>query len=189
MPSAVTIHSDAAVVMPCTVSLRTMIKPAPMNPTTPYSDTNCGSWNGDVWTPNGNCPNVNYKHQVVAGTITSVKGHLVTLQQTTGSVVIDDSAYNRQTITQMLESDPDVRVVARAADGDEGLKLVFQHQPDIVTLDLEMPKMDGFTFLRILMSRRATPVLSTRTSCRGHQSGGAFSEPRFRCDFVAFTLF
>ena len=74
-------------------------------------------------------------------------------------VVIDDSAYNRQTITQMLESDPDVRVVARAADGDEGLKLVFQHQPDVVTLDLEMPKMDGFTFLRILMSRRATPVL------------------------------
>src|SRR6516162_7256579 len=74
-------------------------------------------------------------------------------------VVIDDSAYNRQTITQMLESDPDVRVVARAADGDEGPKLVFQHQPDVVTLDLEMPKMDGFTFLRILMSRRATPVL------------------------------
>src|SRR5215467_2651829 len=74
-------------------------------------------------------------------------------------VVIDDSAYNRQTITQMLESDPEVRVVARAADGDEGLKLVFQHQPDVVTLDLEMPKMDGFTFLRILMSRRATPVL------------------------------
>src|SRR5262249_48458162 len=74
-------------------------------------------------------------------------------------VVIDDSAYNRQAITQMLESDAGVRVVARAADGDEGLKLVFQHHPDIVTLDLEMPKMDGFTFLRILMSRRATPVL------------------------------
>jgi two-component system chemotaxis response regulator CheB len=73
--------------------------------------------------------------------------------------VIDDSAYNRQTITQMLESDPDIRVVARAADGDEGLKVVFQQQPDMVTLDLDMPKMDGFTFLRILMSRRATPVL------------------------------
>lgn len=67
--------------------------PAPdANPGTPYIDTNCGSWNGDVWTANGNCPNVNYRHQVVAGTITSVKGHLVTLQQTTGTVVIDDSA-------------------------------------------------------------------------------------------------
>ena len=65
--------------------------PPPMTGT-PYNDTACGSWNGDVWTPNGNCPNVNYRHQVVAGTITSVKGHLVTLQQTTGTVVVDDSA-------------------------------------------------------------------------------------------------
>jgi len=74
-------------------------------------------------------------------------------------VVVDDSAYNRQSITQMLETDPEVQVVGRAADGDDGLKQVFQHQPDVVTLDLEMPKMDGFTFLRILMSRHATPVL------------------------------
>lgn len=59
---------------------------------TPYNDTTCGAWNGDTWTPNGSCPNTAYKHAVVAGTITSVKGHLVTLQQTNGSVVIDDSA-------------------------------------------------------------------------------------------------
>jgi len=65
--------------------------PAPA-PAGAYIDTNCGSWNGDVWTANGNCPDVNYRHQVVAGTITSVKGHLVTLQQTNGTVVIDDSA-------------------------------------------------------------------------------------------------
>jgi len=64
-----------------------------MNPDTPpYNDTACGSWNGDVWTANGNCPSVTYRHQVVTGTIISVKGHLVTLQQTTGTVVIDDSA-------------------------------------------------------------------------------------------------
>src|SRR3954447_9146886 len=74
-------------------------------------------------------------------------------------VVIDDSAYNRQTIVGMLESDPTIRVVGRAADGDEGLKLALQLQPDVVTLDLEMPRTDGFTFLRILMSRRPTPVL------------------------------
>ena len=51
-----------------------------------------------MWTPNGNCPTTNYKHAVVAGTITAVKGHLVTLQQTTGTVVVDDSAaLNNQT--------------------------------------------------------------------------------------------
>jgi hypothetical protein len=58
----------------------------------PYNDATCGTWNGNIWTPNGNCPNTEYKHAVVAGTITFVKGHLVTLQQTTGSIVIDDSA-------------------------------------------------------------------------------------------------
>jgi two-component system chemotaxis response regulator CheB len=74
-------------------------------------------------------------------------------------LVIDDSAYNRQTISSMLESHSDMRVVGRAADGEEGLKLVFQMEPDIITLDLEMPRMDGFTFLRILMARRPTPVV------------------------------
>src|SRR5215468_25517 len=74
-------------------------------------------------------------------------------------LVIDDSAFNRQTLTTMLEAQPGIRVVARAADGDEGLKQVFAHAPDVITLDLEMPRMDGFTFLRILMTRRPTPVL------------------------------
>ncbi len=74
-------------------------------------------------------------------------------------LVIDDSAFNRQTLTSILESVPGIKVVARAGDGDEGLKQVFAHQPDVITLDLEMPRMDGFTFLRILMARRPTPVL------------------------------
>src|SRR5262245_7741690 len=74
-------------------------------------------------------------------------------------VVIDDSAFNRQTITAMLESQPGVEVVGRAGDGEEGLRQVFQLQPDVITLDLEMPKMDGFGFLRILMARRPTPVI------------------------------
>ncbi len=74
-------------------------------------------------------------------------------------VVIDDSAFNRQTITSMLESQPGIKVVARAGDGDEGLREVLQQHPDVITLDLEMPKMDGFTFLRILMSKRPTPVI------------------------------
>lgn len=81
-------------------------------------------------------------------------------------LVVDDSAYNRQTITSMLERVPGIRVVARAGDGDEGLKQVFSHAPDVITLDLEMPKMDGFTFLRILMSRRPTPVLVISSHAR-----------------------
>ncbi len=72
--------------------------PPPGGPPPPYNDSACGAWQGDVWTPNGECPSTSYKHQVVAGTIVSVKGHLVTLQQTDRQVVIDDSAaLNNQT--------------------------------------------------------------------------------------------
>jgi len=81
-------------------------------------------------------------------------------------LVIDDSAYNRQTITTMLSSVAGIRVVARAADGDEGLRRVFEHAPDIITLDLEMPRMDGFTFLRILMQRKPTPVIVVSSYAR-----------------------
>jgi hypothetical protein len=63
-----------------------------------YNDAYCGVWRGDTWVPNGNCPSAAYKHGVVAGTITIVKGHLVTLQQAGGPITIDDSAaLNNQT--------------------------------------------------------------------------------------------
>ncbi|WP_045116240.1 chemotaxis-specific protein-glutamate methyltransferase CheB [Plesiocystis pacifica] len=74
-------------------------------------------------------------------------------------LVVDDSAYNRQTITSMLESRDGVEVIARATNGKEALKLAFDLEPDVITLDLEMPEMDGFSFLRLLMSRRPIPVL------------------------------
>lgn len=74
-------------------------------------------------------------------------------------LVIDDSAFSRQTITRMLDSSPLVEVVDSARDGEEALRKTIELQPDLVTLDLEMPRMDGFTFLRLLMSRLPTPVL------------------------------
>ena len=74
-------------------------------------------------------------------------------------LVVDDSAYNRRTITELLQALPDVEVVGKATDGDEALRMVSELQPDLITLDLEMPRMDGFTFLRLLMARRPTPVI------------------------------
>ncbi|MGA8532477.1 MAG: hypothetical protein WB615_00050 [Candidatus Tumulicola sp.] len=66
-------------------------------PTNPYVDTACGTWQGDTWTPNGTCTGEVKKHAKVEGTITIVKGHLVTVQQSTGTVVIDDTpALNNQ---------------------------------------------------------------------------------------------
>ncbi len=74
-------------------------------------------------------------------------------------LVVDDSAYNRQTIAGMLEASPEVEVVGRASNGQEALRDALLLRPDVITLDLEMPRMDGFTFLRLLMSRLPTPVV------------------------------
>jgi len=74
-------------------------------------------------------------------------------------LVVDDSAYNRRTIIKMLESVPGVEVAGYACDGEEALRKVIDLKPDLVTLDLEMPRMDGFTFLRIVMQSRPTPVI------------------------------
>jgi two-component system chemotaxis response regulator CheB len=74
-------------------------------------------------------------------------------------VVIDDSAYNRRTITKMLEDVENVQVVGYAADGEEGIRKIIDLKPDLVTLDLEMPRMDGFTLLRIVMNSCPTPVI------------------------------
>jgi two-component system chemotaxis response regulator CheB len=74
-------------------------------------------------------------------------------------LVIDDSASSRQAITRMLETSPLVEVVGWARDGEDAFRKVLDLAPDLVTLDLEMPRMDGFTFLRLVMSRRPTPVI------------------------------
>ncbi len=74
-------------------------------------------------------------------------------------VVIDDSAYNRRAITRMLEGLPEIEVVGYAVDGEQGIRTILDLKPDLVTLDIEMPKMDGFTVLRIIMSRRPIPVI------------------------------
>lgn len=74
-------------------------------------------------------------------------------------LVVDDSAYNRRVISEMLASLEGVEVIAAARDGQEALQMALDHKPDLITLDLEMPRMDGFSFLRLLMSRQPTPVI------------------------------
>ena len=74
-------------------------------------------------------------------------------------LVVDDSAYNRKNIADILAGSTEITVVGKAGDGEEALRLATQLRPQAITLDLEMPKMDGFTFLRILMARQPTPVI------------------------------
>jgi two-component system chemotaxis response regulator CheB len=83
-------------------------------------------------------------------------------------LVVDDSAYNRMAISQMLTSDGRVDVAGTAHDGVDAIAKTLRLKPDVITLDLEMPNMDGFTFLRWLMKEQPTPVLvlSSRSDSR-----------------------
>ena len=74
-------------------------------------------------------------------------------------LVIDDSAFSRRTITKMLDETDGVEVVGYAVDGEDGIQKIISLKPDLVTMDLEMPKMDGFTLLRIIKKRFSIPVI------------------------------
>jgi two-component system chemotaxis response regulator CheB len=84
------------------------------------------------------------------------------------ALVVDDSAFNRNALSQMLASDSGIEVVGTATDGVDAIGKTLRLRPDVITLDLEMPNMDGFTFLRWLMKERPTPVLviSSRSDSR-----------------------
>lgn len=74
-------------------------------------------------------------------------------------LVVDDSASVRQTLTQILESDPALQVIAAVSDPFFAAQKIEQSIPDVITLDVEMPRMDGITFLRKLMSQHPIPVV------------------------------
>jgi len=74
-------------------------------------------------------------------------------------LVVDDSAVVRQTITDILNSDPDIEVIASAADPIIAAQRMREEAPDVITLDVEMPRMDGITFLQKIMSQHPMPVV------------------------------
>ena len=81
-------------------------------------------------------------------------------------IIVDDSSVIRNIIQESLKAEPNIEVVAEAADPFEARELIKKHNPDVLTLDIEMPKMDGITFLKNLMKLRPMPVvmLSTLTT-------------------------
>ena len=98
-------------------------------------------------------------------------------------LIVDDSAATRRALTKLLEMAPGLEVVGRAVDGEDGLKKALLLKPDVITLDLEMPKMDGYAFLRLLMARQPTPVIVV--SSYGHQSDVFKALQLGAFDFVA----
>jgi two-component system chemotaxis response regulator CheB len=74
-------------------------------------------------------------------------------------LVVDDSMFMRRMITDLLQQDAELEVVGAAKNGQEGLEMARQLKPDVITLDVEMPVMDGVTMLQRLMQEQPTPVL------------------------------
>lgn len=74
-------------------------------------------------------------------------------------LIVDDSAVVRQTLQAILNSDPEIEVMGTATDPFFAAKKISQEVPDVITLDVEMPRMDGLTFLKKIMSQHPIPVV------------------------------
>src|SRR3954452_3105480 len=81
------------------------------------------------------------------------------MRQTVRVLVVDDSALMRKLLPQIIESDGHIQVVGTAMDGEFALKKIEELRPDVITLDLEMPRMDGLETLRQITRRFKTPVI------------------------------
>src|SRR5262245_7354616 len=74
-------------------------------------------------------------------------------------LIVDDSAIVRKMLSDALTADPDIDVVGLASDPFIARDLIVQREPDVLTLDIEMPRMGGLTFLRKLMEHHPLPVI------------------------------
>jgi two-component system, chemotaxis family, protein-glutamate methylesterase/glutaminase len=82
-------------------------------------------------------------------------------------LIVDDSAVVRQTMTEILSSDPQLEVMATAADPFIAAERIREEVPDVITLDVEMPRMDGITFLQKIMSQHPIPVVMCSSLTEG----------------------
>ena len=74
-------------------------------------------------------------------------------------LIVDDSAFMRNALTSMLASDPEISIVGTARDGLEAIEKIASLRPDVVTMDVEMPRMDGITALKHIMEKAPVPVI------------------------------
>jgi two-component system, chemotaxis family, protein-glutamate methylesterase/glutaminase len=96
-------------------------------------------------------------------------------------LVVDDSAIVRKMLTDALKGEPDIEVVGGAGDPFVARDMILRFEPDVLTLDIEMPRLDGLSFLRNLMARRPMPVIIVSSLT---QSGSAATIEALRAGAV-----
>ncbi len=94
------------------------------------------------------------------------------------TVVVDDSATVRSLLKGILSGDPEFEVVGTAKDGEEGVRMVQELRPDVVTMDIHMPRMNGFEATKEIMITAPTPIVLVTASTRIHDVEAAMSALR-----------
>lgn len=100
-------------------------------------------------------------------------------------LIVDDSPTVQSVLTSLLSESADIEVVGTASDAFEAKDLVIKTEPDVITLDIEMPRMDGITFLRRLMSFRPLPVIMISSYTRENSLRTLEALDAGAVDFVA----
>ncbi len=99
-------------------------------------------------------------------------------------LVVDDSFFSRKRLVEMLSSDPQIQIIDTAQDGLEAIKKVAEFKPDVVTLDIEMAKMDGLTALGHIMEEHPTPVIMVSTLTKEGSEATAQALLKGAVDFI-----
>jgi two-component system chemotaxis response regulator CheB len=103
-------------------------------------------------------------------------------------LVVDDSAFMRTALRRMIESDPALRVVDTANDGVEGLQKALQLRPDVITMDVEMPRMTGLDALSKIMELAPCPVIMVSSLTHAHAEATIEALSRGAYDFLSKDL-
>jgi two-component system chemotaxis response regulator CheB len=100
-------------------------------------------------------------------------------------LIVDDSASVRQMLKEILETDPEIEVMGVASDPYIAVERIKHETPDVITLDIEMPRMDGLTFLEKIMSQHPIPVVICSTLVGGNSDSALAALEKGAVDIIA----